>query len=89
MEWGWYIPVALKYYLFFLLTKSWGDPYSFHFYSGFSGLFPLAVKSPWKFSVFFLVVLKGGSGVGVSCVSRTHAAWHMQVCDSCSQVPKC
>lgn len=55
--------------LFFLHFLKQPHEILFMFYPSFSGLLPLAVMCPCKVLHVFLVVLKGSSGVGVSCVS--------------------
>lgn len=58
----------------FLMTTPW-DPYYFYFYSGFSGLLPLAVRSPCKVLYVLLVVLQGVSGVGCPTCSVNNYSW--------------
>lgn len=68
----------------FLMTTPW-DPYYFYFYSGFSGLLPLAVRSPCKVLCVFLVVLQGGSGVGCPTCSVNNYSWFPH--GMCSVIP--
>ena len=68
----------------FLMTTPW-DPYYVYFYSGFSGLLPLAVRSPCKVLYVFLVVLQGGSGVGCPTCSVNNYSWFPH--GTCSVIP--